>query len=140
MKSTKPPKSPKSPKSPNCPKHNARGKTRFAKRVNFFLRQFIDPINVIGNQLFGEWWKPFVSSIQDAFAIGCLTWIPNLIFRFFSSGRDFSTLDNCLEIGITDPSSFACLGIVVSEYSFWILFLSRTAARFFHQLNLNRTQ
>ena len=116
------------------PGRTGRRKTKFAKKVDFFLRQIIDPIDVIGSTIFGEWWKPFVLMIQDAIAIGCITWIPDKIFELISSGRKFSTLDNCMEIAKTDPLFLACHGVVFSAYCFWLIFLGRTFGRVIYQI------
>ena len=109
-------------------------RTRFAKKVDSCLQQVTDPVDVIGSRLFGEWWEQFVLAIRDAFAIGCFTWIPNLVFKFFSSGKDFSKLDNCIQIGMSDPSSFICFGLVMTEYCFWVLFFGKSFARVIHQI------
>lgn len=140
MTQATPPSSPTSPSSSSNPSTGSaqfkpKGKTKFARRIDRFLFRVTDSIDVVGSRFLGEWWwRQILLAIQDAVAIGCLLWIPSFFFRLFSYGKDFSDLNSCWNIGASDPSFLACLGLVVGEYCFWILFLSRTVARFFEQV------
>lgn len=129
MSATTPPPSPSS-----RPGRTSKRRTKFAKKVNYFLWQITDPIDVLGRFCFREWWKPFVSMVRDAIAIGCIAWVPDKVFELTSSGRKFSTLDNCMEIAKTDPLFLACHGVVFSAYCFWAIFLGRTIGRVTYQI------
>lgn len=108
--------------------------TRSARKVHKFLLRITEPVDELGASLLGEWWRILILAVQDAIGIGILLWIPNSVFKFFSYGKDFSTLTSCWQISLFDPSIVACLGLVIGEYCLWTLFVSRTLARFFHQI------
>lgn len=112
----------------------AKGRTRLARRIDRFLLRITEPIDVVGSYLLGDWWRPIILAIQDAIAIGCLLWIPNTLFKLASLGKDFSELQSCWQISVSDPSFVACIGVVSGEYCFWMLFAGRTIARFINQV------
>ena len=134
MTQTNPLSSPAPSSSQSSVRFKAKGKTRLARRVDRFLLRIIEPIDVVGSRLLGEWWRHLMLATQDAISIGCLLWIPNTLFELTSGGKDFSGLHSCWQISISEPSFMACIGVVSGEYCFWIFFMGRTIARFINQV------
>lgn len=135
-----------SAQSPSAPEplppkaHGPGGKTRLAKKVDRLMTSVLEPIDVVGKHLLGEWWRQIVAATQDAIAISVLLLIPSWIFETLD--HDFSTLGDCWDflysaniiswstLANFDPKAIACTAVIAADCCFWLLFFGRTIARF----------
>jgi hypothetical protein len=92
-----------------------------AERV---LKNIFDPIDRVGNFLFGNLWRVIYLTIQDAIAIGILLQIPNWIGQLII-GREFSSFSVCLAEDPFGIERYACYFIVTSKFTLWILLAGR---------------
>jgi hypothetical protein len=113
-------------------------KSRWGKRIERFLDNILEPIDLVGQRLLGDLWKTFYLTIQDAIALGFLLQIPSFIGKIII-GKDFSSFDICLQENVLGPSRYACFIIVTSDFLLWIILAGRIIARFIVDLkNLGR--
>jgi len=104
-------------------------KSRWGKRIERFLDNILEPIDLVGQRLLGDLWKTFYFSIQDAIALGLLLQIPSFIGKIII-GKDFSSFDVCLQENALGPSRYACFIVVTSDFLLWIILAGRIIARF----------
>lgn len=113
-------------------------KSLWGKRIERFLDNILEPIDLVGQRLLGDLWKTFYLTVQDAIALGLLLQIPSFIGRIII-GKDFSSFDVCLQENALGPSRYACFIIVTSDFLLWIVLAGRIIARFIVDLkNLRR--
>lgn len=113
-------------------------KSGWGKRIERFLDNILEPIDLVGQRLLGDLWKTFYLTIQDAIALGLLLQIPSFIGKIII-GKDFSSFDICLQENALGPSRYACFIIVTSDFLLWIILAGRIIARFIVDLkNLGR--
>jgi len=108
-------------------------KSRWGKRIERFLDNILEPIDLVGQRLLGDLWKTLYFSIQDAIALGLLLQIPSFIGKIII-GKDFSSFDVCLQENALGPSRYACFIIVTSDFLLWIILAGRIIARFIMDL------
>jgi hypothetical protein len=65
-----------------------------------------------------------ISLGSDAIALSVLLQLPNLI-GYVIVGKDFSSLDLCLQESALAPSRYACFVIIVSDFCLWIVLSGR---------------
>lgn len=104
-------------------------KSRWGKRIERFLDNILEPIDLVGQRLLGDLWKTFYLTVQDAIALGLLLQIPSFIGKIII-GKDFSSFDVCLQENALGPSCLACFIIVTSGFLLWIMLVPRIFARF----------
>ena len=113
-------------------------KSGWGKRIERFLDNILEPIDLVGQRLLGDLWKTFYLTVQDAIALGLLLQIPSFIGKIII-GKDFSSFDICLQENALGPSRYACFIIVTSDFLLWIILAGRIIARFIVDLkNLGR--
>ncbi|MFM7572357.1 MAG: hypothetical protein ACKO4S_04345 [Snowella sp.] len=104
-------------------------KSLWGKRIERFLDNILEPIDLFGQRLLGDLWKTLYFSIQDAIALGLLLQIPSFIGKIII-GKDFSSFDVCLKENALGPSFYACFIIVGADVLLWISLAGRIIARF----------
>lgn len=109
--------------NPNSPKTSSGQKT---ERI---LNNIFEPLDLIGQRIFGELWRTFYESVQDAIALSLLLQIPSFIGKIII-GKDFSGYDICVTESHLSPSRYACFIIVTSDFLLWIVLAGRILARF----------
>ena len=99
--------------------------TKFEKNLEY-LWSFLD---IVGKKLIGDLWETLYLSLQDTIALVLLFQLPGLIGKL-TVDNDFSNLESCLEIGWSNVNIYACLIIVASGFTMWILIAGRILGRF----------
>ena len=99
-------------------------------KVEEVLQSIIGPVDVIGKAVFGDLWKTFYLSIQDAIALGLLLQVPSLIGNIII-GKDFSSFDLCMQENALGVNRYACFIIVTSNFCLWSVLAARLIVRFF---------
>ncbi|MEO1427699.1 MAG: hypothetical protein AAFV71_01280 [Cyanobacteria bacterium J06633_8] len=108
-------------------------KTKVARGIEKFLDQVLEPIDVLGQRLLGEWWRIFYLTIQDAIALALLCKIPGLLGKLII-GKNFSSFDTCLQENALGVLRYACFIIVISDFLLWIVIAGRLLIRFWQEL------
>ena len=104
-------------------------KSLWGKRIERFLDNILEPIDLVGQRLLGDLLKTFYLTVQDAIALGLLLQIPSFIGKIII-GKDFSSFDVCLKENALGPSFYACFIIVGADVLLWISLAGRIIARF----------
>ena len=108
-------------------------KSLWGKRIERFLDNVLEPIDLVGQRLLGDLWKTLYFSIQDAIALGLLLQLPSFIGKIII-GKDFSSFDICLQENALGPSRYACFILVGADFLLWIILAGRIIARFIMDL------
>lgn len=93
---------------PNAPK------TSSGQKTEKILNNILEPLDLVGQRIFGELWRTFYESVQDAIALSlriCLVMM-------------------CVTGSLLSPSRYACYIIVTSDFLLWIVLVGRVLARF----------
>lgn len=123
------PPQPLSKPDPNFPEL----KTKTGKRAERLLLNVWEPLDVLGRGLGGDLWRAVYLSVQDAIALSILLQLPSLIGRVII-GRDFSSVDVCLQENPLGVSRYACFVIITSDFCLWIILAGRIIGRFWADL------
>lgn len=93
------------------------------------MNSLLEPIDEIGNRAFGDLWRTFYSTIQDAIVLSLLLKIPNLVSTLIL-GKEFSSFDRCLTENAFGVDRYACFIIVIGDFCLWIVLGGRILIRF----------
>ena len=108
-------------------------KTMAGKRTLKILMSLAESLDIVGRGLFGSLWKTVYLSIQDAIALSTLLQLPSLVGRVII-GKDFSSLNICLQENALGVSRYACFIIIISDFCLWIILAGRIVGRFWIDL------
>ncbi len=88
-----------------------------------------NPIDTIGQSVIGDLWPIAYETTQDSIAVGFLYIVPGKVVKLLV-GNDFSSLNQCLEIGDrTSIYRYSCFVIVAAGFSLWIVVAARLVFR-----------
>lgn len=106
-------------------------KDKVAKRLDDGL----EIIHIIGSKLLGSLWTPLFESVQDAITLGLIVRIPSTLSKWVI-GQNFSGLDACYTTANNEWSvaRYACLSVVISDYTLWAVLIFRIMYRFYKNL------
>jgi hypothetical protein len=97
-------------------------------KIERFLTNFLEVVDVVGKRLMGDLWKTFYLSIQDAIALACLLKLPGIIGNMII-GVEFSSLKDCLREDAWGVSRYACFIIVIADFGLWAVLGGRVLIR-----------
>jgi hypothetical protein len=102
---------------------------QFKDRIDKFLTNIFDVIDVIGRKLLGDLWETLYLSIQDALALGLLIQVPDRVGHWIT-GKNFSSLDACTQEGSWwNVNRYVCFIMVASNFILWAILAARILIR-----------
>lgn len=107
---------------------------RRGRRIEKFLMNLWEPLDLLGKALMGDLWRTVYLSIQDAIALSLILQVPSLIGQLIL-GKSFSSFDICLQENPLGVNRYACVIIVASDFLLWIVLAGRILGRFWADLS-----
>ena len=112
---------------------NPKRKTSWGAKTQEFLEHIFEPLDILGEMLFGSLWRTFYEAVQDGIALGLIFQIPSIIGKI-TIGMDFAGYYVCTSTKILGTSRLACYIIVTSTYLMWVVIAGRILGRFWEAL------
>jgi hypothetical protein len=98
-------------------------------RIDKFLTNVFDVIDVVGKKILGGWWETVYLSIQDALAMGLLIQVPDKLGHLIT-GKTFNSLDACAQEGSWgNVNRYVCFVMVSSNFILWFILAARIIIR-----------
>jgi hypothetical protein len=102
---------------------------KLGDRIEELLTSIWEPLDVLGKNLLGEYWRTLYLTVQDAIALALILKIPGRIGSLLLQ-KSFSDFTVCLKESPWGISRYACFIIVLSDFLLWIVIAGRIVGRF----------
>jgi hypothetical protein len=113
--------------------------TRSGKLVEKILLNLLEPIDLIGQKVMGEFWKPVYLAVQDAVGLAVMLKLPSAVAHVLI-GTDFSGYNVCINESPWGVSRYACFLIVTADFCMWTVIAGRILGRFIAKFIANLQQ
>jgi len=110
-------------------------------RVDKFLKEGFDVIDIIGRKILGDLWETLYLSLQDAIAMGLLVQIPSWLGKCIT-GHDFTGFDACIQNTRSwwSTDRYICFVMVTSDLTLWAVLAARILIRCFQDFKKLKQQ